>query len=74
MYACNNLDRVSKISLVTKKKSFPNVNTFTLNFMTKISQFQQKIILFHDKNEVKIASALLHFNKTGFTELVMRNK
>ena len=42
--------------------------------MTKISQFQQKIILFHDKNEVKIASALLYFNKTGFTELVMRNK
>ena len=41
--------------------------------MTKISQFQQKIILFHDKNEVKIASALLYFNKTGFTELVMRN-
>ena len=35
--------------------------------MTKISQFQQKIVLFHEKNEVKIASVLLCINETGPT-------
>ena len=36
-----------------------------MNFITKISQIQQKIILFHEKNGVKMASKLFYFNKTG---------
>ena len=44
-----------------------------MNFMTKISEFQEKIVVFREKNEVKITLALLVFNKTGPAVLVMRN-